>query len=157
MAGSVNKVILVGNLGKDPEIRAFQNGGRIASFSLATSESWKDKTTGERKDKTQWHNISIKNNDRLVEVVERYVKKGSKLYIEGQLESRKYTDKDGVEKYITEVVLGPYRGELTMLDSAGGKGGGAPASSADETAAFGGGSSGGSIGNSADIDDSIPF
>ncbi|MGB9153148.1 MAG: single-stranded DNA-binding protein, partial [Alphaproteobacteria bacterium] len=124
MAGSVNKVILVGNLGKDPEIRAFQNGGRIASFSIATSENWKDKTTGERKEKTQWHNISVKN-DRLIEVIERYVKKGSKLYIEGQLESRKYTDKDGVEKYITEVVLGPFRGELTMLDSANGNRSGA--------------------------------
>lgn len=155
MAGSVNKVILVGNLGKDPEIRAFQNGGRIASFSLATSESWKDKTTGERKEKTQWHNISIKN-DRLIEVVERYLKKGAKVYIEGQIETRKYTDKDGVEKYITEIVLGPYRSELTMLDT---KGGGSAAHSNDEGApAFGGSPSGGSIGGGGtDLDDSIPF
>ncbi len=156
MAGSVNKVILVGNLGKDPEIRAFQNGGRIASFSIATSESWKDKTTGERKEKTQWHNIAVKN-DRLIEIVERYVKKGSKLYIEGQLESRKYTDKDGAEKYITEIVLGPFRGELTMLDSKGG-GGGLSASNDGGAPAYGGGSSsGGSVGSSADLDDSIPF
>jgi single-strand DNA-binding protein len=154
MAGSVNKVILVGNLGKDPEIRAFQNGGRVASFSIATSESWKDKSTGEKKDRTEWHRVSVLN-DKLVEIVERYVKKGSKLYIEGQLETRKWTDKDGQEKYTTEVVLRPYRGEITMLDSAG-KGGGASMSGPDEAAAFGS-SSGGSIGSSADLDDSIPF
>ena len=151
MAGSVNKVILIGNLGRDPEIRSFQNGGRVASFSIATSENWKDKTSGEKKERTEWHRISVLN-DKLVEIVERYVKKGSKLYIEGQLETRKWTDKDGQEKYTTEVVLRPYRGEITMLDSKGG--GGSISSSASEEAAFSGSSSGGS---SADLDDSIPF
>src|ERR1700742_5044544 len=121
MAGSVNKVILVGNLGRDPEIRAFQNGGRVASFSVATSENWKDKSTGEKKERTEWHRISVLN-DKLFEVVARYVKKGSKVYIEGQLETRKWTDKDGQEKYTTEVVLRPFRGELTMLDAKGGGG-----------------------------------
>jgi single-strand DNA-binding protein len=116
MAGSVNKVILVGNLGKDPEIRSFQNGGRVANFSLATSESWKDKATGEKKEKTEWHRISVLN-DNLVSVIERYIKKGTKLYIEGQLETRKWTDQEGKERYSTEIVLRPYRGELTILDS----------------------------------------
>ncbi len=138
MAGSVNKVILVGNVGKDPEIRAFQNGGRVASFSVATSESWKDKATGERKERTEWHRISIMN-DNLVGIVEQYVKKGSKLYIEGQLETRKWTDQSGVEKYSTEVVLRPYRGELTLLDSRGSTGG-ASSGGSDY------GSSGGSVG-----------
>ncbi len=156
MAGSVNKVILIGNLGRDPEIRSFQNGGRVASFSIATSETWKDKATGERKEKTEWHRISVLN-DKLVEVVERYVKKGSKLYVEGQLETRKYTDKDGQEKFTTEVVLRPFRGELTMLDSAGGSRGGASVPPPSEEQAFGGSSSGGSTGSTADIDDSIPF
>jgi single-strand DNA-binding protein len=157
MAGSVNKVILVGNLGKDPEIRSFQNGGRVANFSLATSENWKDKSSGEKKERTEWHRISVLN-DKLVEVVERYVKKGSKLYIEGQLETRKWTDKDGQEKYTTEVVLRPFRGELTMLDSKGG-GGGMSVSNDDGAPSYGGGSSsssGGAIGG-GDLDDSIPF
>lgn len=117
MAG-VNKVILVGNLGKDPEIRSFQNGGRVASFSIATSESWKDKASGERKERTEWHRISVLN-DNLVGIVERFLKKGSKVYVEGQLETRKYTDGHGVERYSTEVVLRPYRGEITLLDSKG--------------------------------------
>lgn len=116
MASSVNKVMLIGNLGADPEIRTFQNGGRLASFSLATSESWKDKASGERKERTQWHRIVI-NNEPLIKLCEKYISKGSKLYIEGHLETRKYTDKDGIEKYTTEVVLRPYRGTLTMLDS----------------------------------------
>ncbi|HYD17375.1 MAG TPA: single-stranded DNA-binding protein [Patescibacteria group bacterium] len=119
MAGSVNKVILVGNLGKDPEIRSFANGGRVASFSIATSESWKDKASGEKKERTEWHRISVLN-DNLVGIVEKYIKKGAKVYIEGQLETRKWTDKDGQEKYTTEVVLRPFRGEITMLDSKGG-------------------------------------
>ena len=119
MAGSVNKVILVGNVGNDPEIRTFQNGGRVANLSLATSESWKDKATGERKDKTEWHRVSVLN-EGLVNVIENYVKKGSKLYIEGQLETRKWQDQSGQDKYSTEVVLRPYRGELTMLDARGG-------------------------------------
>jgi len=119
VAGSVNKVILVGNVGNDPEIRTFQNGGRVANLSLATSESWKDKATGERKDKTEWHRVSVLN-EGLVNVIENYVKKGSKLYIEGQLETRKWQDQSGQDKYSTEVVLRPYRGELTMLDARGG-------------------------------------
>lgn len=116
MAGSVNKVILVGNVGKDPEIRSTQDGKEIASLSLATSDSWKDKSTGERKEKTEWHRISV-FNDGLVGVIKNYVKKGSKLYIEGQIQTRKWTDKDGVEKYSTEVVLQNYGGVLQMLDS----------------------------------------
>ena len=122
MAGSVNKVILVGNLGRDPEIRSFQNGGRVANLSLATSENWKDRATGERKERTEWHRVAI-FNDRLVEVVEKYLKKGSKVYIEGQLETRKWTDQAGAERYTTEVVLRQFRGELTMLDGRGGGGG----------------------------------
>lgn len=153
MAGSVNKVILVGNLGKDPEIRSFQNGGRVASFSIATSENWKDKSSGERKEKTEWHRISVLN-DKLVEVVEKYVKKGSKLYIEGQLETRKWTDKDGHEKYTTEVVLRPFRGELTMLDSKGSGGGSSFASSNDDTPSFGPSAGSSSV---PDLNDDIPF
>ena len=156
MAGSVNKVILIGNLGKDPEIRSFQNGGRVASFSIATSESWKDKATGEKKDRTEWHRISVLN-DKLVEVVERYIKKGSKVYIEGQLETRKWTDKDGQEKYSTEVVLRPFRGELTMLDGANNNRGASSSTPSGETA-FGGASfESSSIGSGAELDDNIPF
>lgn len=113
---SVNKVILIGNIGKDPEIRTFQSGGRVATFSIATSERWKDKSTGEQKERTEWHKISVLN-DSLVGIVERFLKKGTKVYIEGQLETRKYTDGNGVERYVTEIVLRPYRGEITMLDS----------------------------------------
>ncbi|WP_017930837.1 single-stranded DNA-binding protein [Robiginitomaculum antarcticum] len=123
MAGSINKVILVGNVGNDPEIRSFNNGGKVANFSLATSESWKDKNSGERREKTEWHRISI-FNEGLVGVVERYVKKGSKLYIEGKLQTRKWTDRDGNDKYTTEVVLQGYDGNLTMLDSRDSGGGG---------------------------------
>lgn len=119
MAGSVNKVILVGNVGNEPEIRTFQNGGRVANLSLATSESWKDKSTGEKKDRTEWHRISV-TNEGLIKVIENYVHKGSKLYIEGQLETRKWQDQNGNDKYSTEVTLRPYRGELTMLDSRSG-------------------------------------
>ena len=119
MAGSVNKVILVGNLGQDPEIRSFQNGDRVANFSIATSESWNDKQSGERKERTEWHRISVYNQG-LIKVIENYVKKGSKLYIEGQLETRKWQDQNGQDRYTTEVALRPYRGELTMLDSRGG-------------------------------------
>ena len=116
MAGSVNKVILVGNVGQDPEVRQFQNGGQVCSFSLATSENWKDKNTGERREKTEWHRISI-FSEGLIRVVQSYVKKGSKLYIEGQLETRKWQDQNGVDKYTTEVVLRGFGGTLTMLDS----------------------------------------
>ena len=115
MAGSVNKVILVGNLGRDPEVRYAQDGSKIVTLSVATSESWKDKQTGERKDKTEWHRVVI-FNDRLAEICEKYLKKGSKLYLEGQLQTRKWTDQSGQEKFTTEVVLSKYRGELTLLD-----------------------------------------
>ena len=118
MAGSLNKVMLIGNLGADPVIRQTQDGKRLAQLSLATSESWKDKSTGEKKEKTSWHRIVI-FNDGLAGVVESYLKKGSKIYIEGQLQTRKYNDASGVEKYTTEVVLGNYNGNLTMLDSRG--------------------------------------
>src|SRR3954463_9493852 len=121
MAGSVNKVILVGNLGKDPEIRRTQDGRPIANLSVATSETWRDKASGERKEKTEWHRVSI-YNDRLPDGAEKDLKKGAKVYIEGQLETRKYTDKDGAEKYTTEVVLRQFRGELTMLDGRSGGG-----------------------------------
>lgn len=124
MASSVNKVILVGNLGNKPDIRNMQSGDRVCNFSLATSETWKDKATGERREKTEWHRVVIFNQG-LVNVAEQYLNKGSKVYIEGQLETRKWTDQSGNEKYTTEVVLRPFRGELTMLDSRGsGSGGG---------------------------------
>ena len=115
MAGSVNKVILVGNLGSDPEVRNFQNGGKVCNLSLATSENWKDKNTGERRDKTEWHRVAI-FSEPLVRVAEQYLRKGSKVYIEGQLETRKWQDQSGSDRYSTEVVLRPYRSELTMLD-----------------------------------------
>ena len=147
MAGSVNKVILVGNLGRDPEIRSLQDGARVANLSLATSENWRDKNSGERREKTEWHRVVI-FNDRLVDVVERFLRKGSKIYVEGQLQTRKWTDQNGQDRYSTEVVLQRYRGELTMLDSRGGGGGGRDFS--------GGGTSGGqSFGG--DLDDEIPF
>ncbi len=115
---SVNKVILVGNLGKDPEIRTMQSGDRVANLSVATSESWKDKASGEKKEKTEWHRVSVFNQN-LVNLVEQYTRKGSRLYIEGQIETRKY-QQDGVDKYTTEIVLRPYRGEIALLDRAGG-------------------------------------
>ena len=125
MAGSVNKVILVGNLGADPDVRTMQSGDKVVNLSIATSESWKDKNTGERKDKTEWHRVVIFNKG-LVTVCENYLKKGAKVYIEGQLETRKWQDQSGQDKYSTEVVLRPFRGELTMLDSrnSGGASGG---------------------------------
>ena len=122
MAGSVNKVILVGNLGQDPEIRSMQSGDRVASFSVATSENWKDKATGERKEKTEWHRIAIFNQG-LVKIVESYLRKGSKVYLEGQLETRKWQDKEGQDRYSTEVVLRNFGGQLTMLDSKNSGGG----------------------------------
>ena len=123
MAGSVNKVILIGNLGRDPEIRNTNDGTKVAQLSLATSENWKDRQTGERKERTEWHRVVV-FNDRLVEVIERFVKKGSKIYIEGALQTRKWTDNTGAEKYTTEIVLQKYRGELTLLDGRQGGGGG---------------------------------
>ena len=116
MANSLNKVILIGNIGRDPEVRSFQNGSKVCNLSLATSERWKDKETNEPKEKTEWHRIVV-FNDKLVEIIEKYVHKGSKVYIEGQLETRKWTDSSGTEKYSTEVVLRPYRGEIIFLDS----------------------------------------
>ena len=160
MAGSVNKVILVGNLGTDPEVRTMQSGDRVANFSLATSESWKDKQSGQRQERTQWHKVVIYNQP-LVNVAEQYLKKGAKVYVEGQVETRKYTDRDGQEKYITEIVLRPFRGELTMLDGRGGSGTGvnddsgadfAPANRGSQ--GFGGGAAAAAT---APIDDDIPF
>jgi single-strand DNA-binding protein len=163
MAGSVNKVILVGNLGRDPEIRSTQDGTKVANLSLATSESWRDKNTGERKERTEWHRVVI-FNERLVDVVEKYVKKGSKLYIEGALQTRKWTDNTGAEKYTTEVVLQRFRGDLTMLDGGRGGGAGIGGSSPDDMGSGGsspgGGGMGGSRsggGGSQDLDDEIPF
>jgi single-strand DNA-binding protein len=115
MSGSLNKVTLIGNLGKDPEIRNFQNGGRAAHFSIATTDSWKDKDSGEKKERTEWHQVAIMT-EGLIKIAEKYLKKGSKVYIEGKLETRKWTDKDNHERYTTEVVLRPYSGELIMLD-----------------------------------------
>ena len=151
MAGSVNKVILVGNVGKDPEIRRTQDGRPIANLSLATSESWRDKATGEKKEKTEWHRVVI-FSEPLCKIVEQYVKKGAKLYIEGALQTRKWTDKDGAEKYSTEVVLQGFNGSLTMLDGAGGgrgaSGGMGMQEAGGEYDGGGFGSSGGSGGSS---------
>ena len=122
MAGSVNKVILVGNLGKDPDVRRLNSGDQVVSFSVATSETWRDKASGERKERTEWHNVVI-FNENLGKVVEQYCKKGSKVYVEGQLQTRKWQDKDGNDRYTTEIVLQRFRGELTMLDSARGAAG----------------------------------
>jgi single-strand DNA-binding protein len=159
MAGSVNKVILIGNLGKDPEIRSLNSGDRVANLTVATSETWRDRQSGERKEKTEWHRVVI-FNDNLVKVAENYLKKGSKVYLEGTLQTRKWTDNAGVEKYSTEVVLPKFRGELTMLD---GRSGG---EERDE-AGYGGGGfqqaggraqpSGPRESFSADLDDEIPF
>ncbi len=139
MAGSVNKVILIGNLGADPEIKSFQNGGKIANIRIATSEQWKDRMTGERKERTEWHNVVV-NGDGLVGVVERYLKKGSKVYIEGSLRTRKWQDRDGNDKYTTEIVIAGMGGTLTMLDGAPGGGG---SRGGDSWSQGGGGSSGG--------------
>ncbi len=162
MAGSVNKVILVGNLGRDPEIRSTQDGMRIANLNLATSESWRDKMSGERKEKTEWHRVVI-FNERLTELAEKYLRKGSKVYVEGALQTRKWTDNAGVEKYSTEIVLTRFRGELTMLDPARGSGAGAGEPSYDEgdAGSFGAGPrtaapARGRAAN-ADLDDEIPF
>jgi len=170
VAGSVNKVILVGNLGRDPEIRSTQDGTRIANLSLATSESWRDRNSGERKERTEWHRVVV-FNDKLVEVVEKYLKKGAKIYVEGALQTRKWTDQSGAEKYTTEVVLQRFRGELTMLDGRGEGGGGGGGYDQDD-GGFGG-SSGGGYGSGGgggggggrserrppgpDLDDEIPF
>jgi single-strand DNA-binding protein len=151
MAGSVNKVILVGNVGKDPEIRRTQDGRSIANLSLATSESWRDKATGERKEKTEWHRVVV-FNDNLCKVVEQYVRKGSKLYVEGQLQTRKWTDQSGAEKYSTEVVLQGFNGTLTMLDGARGAAGGMAESGQVEYGGDAGYGSSGSSGSSGGYD-----
>jgi single-strand DNA-binding protein len=169
MAGSVNKVILIGNLGRDPEVRSFQNGGKVCNLRIATSETWKDKNTGERREKTEWHSVAV-FQEGLVRIAEQYLRKGSKVYIEGQLQTRKWQDQSGQDKYSTEVVLQGYGGTLTMLDGrdGGGGGGGGGASSSGE---FGGGSGydsgygggggapqgGSSPAPSRDLDDEIPF
>ncbi|MDC0344619.1 single-stranded DNA-binding protein [Alphaproteobacteria bacterium] len=160
MAGSVNKVILIGNLGKDPEVRHGQAGGKIVTFSIATSEYWKDKATGERKDRTEWHRVVV-FNDKLAEIAERFLKKGSKVYLEGQLQTRKWTDQQGVEKYTTEVVLPKFRGELTMMDSRGGDNAGNDFGGGDDFLAPSGSGSapkaaGGPAADSA-LEDDIPF
>ena len=155
MAGSVNKVILIGNLGQDPEVRTFQNGGKVCNLSIATSETWKDRNTGERRERTEWHRVAI-FNEGLVRIAEQYLTKGSKVYVEGQLETRKWQDQTGNDRYTTEVVLRPYRGELTMLGGRGERGSaggqyndvGAGRPPADE---------GGRYSASQDLDDEIPF
>jgi single-strand DNA-binding protein len=152
MAGSVNKVILVGNLGRDPEVRRLTSGDPVVNLSIATSESWRDKASGERKEKTEWHRVVI-FNENLAKVAENYLKKGSKVYLEGALQTRKYTDKDGAEKYSTEIVLQKFRGELVMLDGRSGEGGGERPVMAD--ASSGGGAR--SFQRGAELDDEIPF
>ena len=150
MAGSVNKVILVGNLGADPEVRRMSNGDPVVNLRIATSESWRDKSSGERKEKTEWHRVVI-FNENLAKVAEQYLRKGAKVYIEGQIQTRKWTDQNGQDKYNTEIILNRFRGDLQMLDSRGEGGGG------------GGGSRGGNdrggddFGGGGDLDDEIPF
>jgi len=171
MAGSVNKVILVGNLGRDPEVRSFQNGGKVCNLRIATSETWKDRTTGERKERTEWHSVAI-FSEPVARIAEQYLRKGSKVYIEGQLETRKWQDQTGQDRYSTEVVLRPYSGTLTLLDSRDGGGGGAGGASGAGGGGYGddrgggypddrgGPSSGGSGfggGGGGDVDDEIPF
>ncbi|SDE27055.1 single-strand DNA-binding protein [Paracoccus isoporae] len=171
MAGSVNKVILIGNLGQDPEVRTFQNGGKVVNLRIATSEQWKDRNTGERQERTQWHSVAI-FAEPLARVAEQYLRKGSKVYLEGQLETRKWQDQSGQDRYTTEVVLRPYRSELTMLDGRGdgggrsggsggnyGGGGGYGDSGGYDDGPSGGGSAsgGGGGGGRSDFDDDIPF
>jgi single-strand DNA-binding protein len=167
MAGSVNKVILIGNLGADPEVKSFQNGGRIANLRIATSENWKDKATGERKERTEWHTVVLQS-DGLVGVAERFLRKGSKVYIEGQLRTRKWQDASGNDRYSTEVSVGGIGGVLTMLDGAPGgggqrgggdwnQGGGSSGGGSSFGGGAGGGSGGGGSNFSDDLDDDIPF
>jgi single-strand DNA-binding protein len=170
MAGSLNKVMLIGNLGADPEIRSFQNGGKVANLRIATSETWKDRNTGERQERTEWHTVAI-FSEGLIGVVERFLKKGSKVYIEGSLQTRKWQDQNGQDRYSTEVVLRGMNGTLTMLDGAGGGGGGQrsggwqqggggqQSGGEDNWRAGGGGSAASSGGGSGydDLDDDIPF
>ncbi|HEU4959404.1 MAG TPA: single-stranded DNA-binding protein [Sphingomonas sp.] len=180
MAGSVNKVILIGNLGRDPESRSFQNGGKVVNLRIATSEQWKDRNSGERKERTEWHSVAV-YQEGAANFAERYLKKGSKVYVEGQLETRKWQDQSGNDRYTTEVVIRPYNGTLTSLDSGGGQGGGVSSGRDDwgpsddfgggsrgsgggrggSGGGYGGGGSGGSSGFgggfSDDLDDDVPF
>lgn len=177
MAGSVNKVILIGRLGRDPEVRSFQNGGKVVNLRIATTETWRDRSSGERKEKTEWHTVSI-YNENLGKIAEQYLKKGSQVYIEGQLETRKWQDQAGADRYSTEIVLKQFRGELTLLDGRDGGGGGGGdfgdrggddyqgggygggssggGSRGGSGGGYGGGSGGGGGGKS-DMDDEIPF
>jgi len=173
MAGSVNKVILIGNLGAGPEVRSFQNGGRVCNLRIATTENWKDRNTGERQERTDWHNVAI-FSDGLVGVAERYLRKGSKIYVEGQLRTRKWQDQSGQDRYTTEVVLQGPGATLTMLDSAGGGGGGGGnrgggggdygggssggyGGGGSSGGGYGGGGSGSGGGFPDDLDDDVPF
>ena len=182
MAGSVNKVIIVGNLGRDPEVRSFPNGGKVVNLRIATSETWRDRQSGERKERTEWHSVAI-FNENLGKIAEQYLKKGSTVYIEGQLETRKWQDQSGQDRYTTEVVLRPYRGELTLLGGRGDGGGGQGGGGYDDRGGYddygsgqgggggggyggggarsgggGGGGAGGSAGGGRpDLDDEIPF
>ncbi|MDG1459106.1 MAG: single-stranded DNA-binding protein [Pseudoprimorskyibacter sp.] len=167
MAGSVNKVILVGNLGRDPEVRTFQNGGKVCNLRIATSENWKDRNTGERRERTEWHSVAI-FSEPVARIAEQYLRKGSKVYLEGQLETRKWQDQSGQDRYSTEVVLRPYSGQLTLLDgreSSGGNGGNFGGDSGggyggDSGGGYSGGGGGGGGGGgrpSRDMDDEIPF
>ncbi|WOI57006.1 single-stranded DNA-binding protein [Palleronia sp. LCG004] len=165
MAGSVNKVILIGNLGRDPETRSFSNGGKVCNLRIATSETWKDRNTGERRERTEWHSVAI-FSEPLARVAEQYLKKGSKVYIEGQLETRKWQDQSGQDRYSTEVVLRPYRSELTMLDGRDGGGSGGGGGYPDDRDGGYGGGGGGQRGGgggrydgppASDMDDEIPF
>jgi single-strand DNA-binding protein len=164
MAGSLNKVMIIGNLGADPDVRSMNSGDEVCNLSIATSESWNDKASGEKKERTQWHKVVIFNSN-LVKVAKNYLKKGSKVYIEGQIETRKWTDKEGKDQYTTEIVLRPYRGELTMLDGRGGSAANDGAGYSDSGASSGGGYGGSSYGggNAApssrvdELADDIPF
>ena len=160
MAGSVNKVILVGNLGRDPEVRTFQNGGKVCNLRVATSENWKDRNTGERRERTEWHSVAI-FSEPLARIAEQYLRKGSKVYLEGQLETRKWQDQSGNDRYSTEVVLRPYKGELTLLDGRSGSGdSGGYLEDRSSGGNYGGDQQSGGFGGPApagDIDDEIPF
>ena len=164
MAGSVNKVILIGNLGADPEVRSFSNGGRVCNLRIATSETWKDRNTGERRERTEWHSVAI-FNENLARLAQQYLRKGSKVYLEGQLETRKWQDQSGSDRYSTEVVLRPYKGEMTLLDRAGDGGGGGGGYGGGGGGDYGGGGGGRGPGPRDDMggppggmnDDEIPF
>jgi single-strand DNA-binding protein len=157
MAGSVNKVILIGNLGREPEIRSMQNGGKVCNLSIATSERWKDRTSGEQQEKTEWHRVVI-FDDRLVDVAEKYLQKGSKVYLEGELQTRKWADQSGQDKYTTEVVLRRFRGQLTMLDTRGGGAGAGAGGGYDSPQDYAPPQdSGPGPTNGGDLDDEIPF